>query len=483
MKRYLGGLALGLVLLVTLLAAACSKGQESGEVREQLQAESLGAAAAMDSYEVQADGEVRQGNATAQFKLTYTFVSPDKVQWINESTFEGKTDKAGLRIIGQQRWSLDGETWTESTPLTRDIHNYSADQIWGLIPFVTAKAKGRVEEVNGFQAQRYTAERSGQGAKIELIGGSLLVTEETPFQGELTEFKMDYWTEVPAGFPVQMKLVASGGDRSVTVNARLTKANAASLSLAAPADFVPRQASGARQPAVRTTAPAPSTSGPEASAPAAAAAASTSAAESAAPTTAAVPPTPAPASIAPTTAPAAAVEPSSPPAPQTAAQQPVPTPAQAEPAASPPAAVGVAPPSTQADSGNEAPPAVVGAQTSAALPSAGSGGRLGAPANRGLAALGLAISLMGLALLAAQLAGRRSGYALVRDATGIADVRPGASEPPRGGAGPNHAEVNPAYLEIDRIRQSLLSLRASLSNEAAALQIWRPSHRAGKDRD
>ncbi len=209
-------------LLVATLLVACGGGV--GEVKRPVLTESLQAFSRLASYEVTAQGELRQGESRADFKNSFEVVVPDKLRLLSESTSEGKTDRLGLVIIGMKNWSLEAGSWTEGPSQAPDIRAFGAERIWGLVPFGEATLVESGETVNGATADHYRLERSGK-LSFELLAGALLAGPEPEFTGDLTQFTIDYWIDALGGWPVRMGLVAEGDDRSAELTVDLIKAN------------------------------------------------------------------------------------------------------------------------------------------------------------------------------------------------------------------------------------------------------------------
>lgn len=225
--------ALGLgVAVAAALWLACTSGEE-GELREGVQADSLRVLSRLESYEVRASGELQQGNTRAEFKLSFDFVAPDRLRFLSDSTTEGRTERAGLIIIGTRSWTLGEGGWAEEPPRDMDIGTFSADRIWGLVPFGEARLQEPVETVNGVRARHYRLDRSAQ-LSFELLAGALLAGGDPGFSGDLTHFTIDYWTDASAGWPVRMELIATGGDRRAEMTVNLTKANDPSVQVEPP---------------------------------------------------------------------------------------------------------------------------------------------------------------------------------------------------------------------------------------------------------
>ncbi len=229
MTRSLVAVGLG-TAVVAVLWLACAGG---GVVQEGIQADSLKALSALQSYEVQAAGELRQGETRAEAKQSYEFVAPDRLRFLSESTTGGQTDKAGLIIIGERSWTLVDGGWKEEPPLALDISVFSAERLWGLVPFDKATLREGLEPVNGVQARHYRADRLAT-LSFELMAGAFLAGGEPEFSGDLTHFTIDYWTDDAAGWPVRMELTATGGDRRAEITVDLAKANDASIQVEPP---------------------------------------------------------------------------------------------------------------------------------------------------------------------------------------------------------------------------------------------------------
>lgn len=230
-SRGLVTLGLGVAVAVALWLG-CTSGEE-GEAVEGVQADSFEALSRLDSYEVQASGELRQGNMRAEFNLSFEFVAPDRLRFLSESTTEGRTEQAGLTIIGERSWTLAEGEWVEEPPRPLDIGVFSAERIWGLVPFGAARLREPVETVNGVRASHYRLDRSAQ-LSFELLAGALLAGGEPQFSGDLTRFTIDYWTDASAGWPVRMELTATGGDRRAEMTVNLTKASDTSIRVEPP---------------------------------------------------------------------------------------------------------------------------------------------------------------------------------------------------------------------------------------------------------
>lgn len=213
MTRSLAALGLGVAVAAALWLACTTS--EPGELRQGVQADALSALSSLESYEVQASGELRQGNAKAEFKLSYEFVAPDRLRFLSESTTEGRTERAGLIIIGARSWTLEEGGWAEEPPRDLNIGTFSAERIWGLVPFGAARLQEPVETVNGVRASHYRFDRSAL-LSFDLLAGALLASADPGFSGDLTHFTIDYWTDASAGWPVRMELTTEGatGGRS-----------------------------------------------------------------------------------------------------------------------------------------------------------------------------------------------------------------------------------------------------------------------------
>ncbi len=240
-------LALGLAVAVAAaLWLACTSSHE-GELREGVQAESLRALSRLESYEVQASGELRQGDTRAEFKLSYEFVAPDRLRFLSESTAEEVTERAGLIIIGEQSWALEGDGWVEQPLRALDIGIFSAERVWGLVPFGGARLQEQVETVNGVQARHYRFDRSAQ-LSFQSLAGALLAGADPQFRGDLSHFTIDYWTDASDEWPVRMELTAEGGDRGAEMTVNLTKANDSSIGVDPPPTLTPAAATPTASP-------------------------------------------------------------------------------------------------------------------------------------------------------------------------------------------------------------------------------------------
>lgn len=226
-----GGLAAAVA--AAALGLGCGGGGGGGVVQGGVQAESLQALSAMQSYEVQAAGDLRQGDTRAEVKQSFEFVAPDRLRVLTESTAAGRTDEAGLIIIGERHWTLVDGAWQEGPAQPLDINASSAQRLWGLIPFGNATLREGLEPVNGVQARHYRTDRLAT-LSFELMAGAFLAGGEPEFSGNLTHFTIDYWTDDSAGWPVRMELTAREGDRRAEITVDLTKANDASIQVEPP---------------------------------------------------------------------------------------------------------------------------------------------------------------------------------------------------------------------------------------------------------
>jgi len=222
-------LALGAALWL-----ACGGNGKEGELRQNVLSDSLAAFSQLQSYEVKASGQLRQGGQSADIELSYEFVGPDRLRYLSGSTSEGNTDQAGLIIVGQQNWSLGDGTWTEEPGELLDVQTFSAERIWGLVPFSSARLQEGIETINGAEAHHYVFDASAK-LSFELLAGALLAGPEPEFTGDLTQFTIDYWIDALGGWPVRMELVAEGGgERKAELTVELARLNDASIQIEPP---------------------------------------------------------------------------------------------------------------------------------------------------------------------------------------------------------------------------------------------------------
>jgi hypothetical protein len=254
-------LAAGLLLAITLLAAACSGGGSDKETRTQQVKAGLGNLASYKcTIKISGSGgplsdldalfSPPTGTATPErsqqglgFDATVIYVKPDKSQ----VTIRLGNDSFSQTTVGKQQWAmLGGLTVGPNSVGTQSPSDLSlCTAFWddGFADAATSfQCTGKTEKVNGLPTLKCSIDKAAFDQIKQALGGVLGDTESGI--RDLSRFVMDIWVtdgsgKIPGGLPVRFQADMAGKDTSnkdfaLKINMDLSNINDSKLSVSAP---------------------------------------------------------------------------------------------------------------------------------------------------------------------------------------------------------------------------------------------------------